>query len=104
MRSDAPPVGRHYEGDLGARYYRRADYGELAAQIELPRFEEHVSQSDVVVDFGCSDGYLLELLPGRKKIGIEPNDVARQAGEARGLTILASAREIPDGIVDVVVG
>ena len=103
MRSDAPPVGRHYEGDLGARYYDRADYGELAARIELPRFEQHVSESDVVVDFGCNDGHLLELLPGRRKIGVEPNDVARQAGEARGLTILPSANEIPDGIVDVAV-
>jgi SAM-dependent methyltransferase len=97
-------VGRHYRGELGERYFGwQGAGGELEARIELSKFEALVAPTDTVVDFGCGGGWLLELLPGAERIGVEPNPAARAEGERRGLRIVESAGELADASVDVVV-
>jgi SAM-dependent methyltransferase len=97
-------VGRHYRGDLGEAYFdwqRRGD--DLNAQIERVKFAEHVGSGDTVVDFGCGSAAVVASLPARERIGIEPNPPARRAGEGRGVRMVASTRELDDGIADVVI-
>jgi SAM-dependent methyltransferase len=97
-------VGKHYRGQLGAQYFAwQHRGGELSAQIESAKFEGCTSPDAVVVDFGCGAGHLLELLPARERLGVEPNEAARAAATQRGLSVVASAGEVPDGFADVVI-
>jgi SAM-dependent methyltransferase len=98
------PVGKHYRGELGADYFAwQGQGGRLSAEIELTKFEPWVGPGDVVVDFGCGAGHLLELLQVRRRVGIEPNRAARDAARSRGLEVVASPAEIPDGQASVVI-
>jgi SAM-dependent methyltransferase len=97
-------VGKHYRGQLGARYFAwQGKGGELTAQIDRTKFEEWTNPDTVVVDFGCGAGHLLELLPARRRLGVEPNEAARRAAHERGLDVVSSTSEVPDGLADVVI-
>ena len=97
-------VGRHYRGELGEEYFGwQGDGADLNAQIERSKFVSHVSPTDTVVDFGCGAGALLAALPAGERVGVEPNPPARRAGEARGVRVVASTRELEDAMADVVI-
>jgi SAM-dependent methyltransferase len=97
-------VGQHYRGELGETYYAWQHKGaELGAKLERPKFSPHVGPRDRVVDFGCGGGYLLAALDVGERLGIEVNEVAREAADARGVRAVASAGELPDGCADVVI-
>jgi SAM-dependent methyltransferase len=97
-------VGQHYGGERGAQYldYQRK-YGELGAELNLFKFERHVSQGDDVVDFGCGIGALLERLPAASRTGVEVSEPARREAQARNLQVAASTRELADESADVVI-
>jgi SAM-dependent methyltransferase len=97
-------VGAHYQGEAGAEYFAwQEDLGRLGAEIDAPfKYAPHVASTDVVVDFGCGGGYMLERVEAAERIGIEPNPHARAAGESRGLRMLASPSELDPGFADVV--
>ena len=99
-----PRVGQHYGGERGAEYldYQRK-YGELGAELNLFKFERHVSPADDVVDFGCGIGALLERLPAASRTGVEVSDAARREAQARGLHVTASTSELLDESADVVI-
>lgn len=104
MAEAKPPVGHHYKGERGAEYFAWQKQGaELGAELELHKFEPHITPDSTVVDFGCGTGYLLGLLAAREAVGIEPNDVARADAAERGLRVVASASELPEGFADVVI-
>ena len=97
-------VGRHYSGELGQEYFDWQGSGaDLNAAIERTKFAPHISETDTVVDFGCGAGALLATLPARQCVGVEPNPPARRAGEARGIRVVASTRELEDAMADVVI-
>jgi SAM-dependent methyltransferase len=97
-------VGRHYRGELGEEYFDWQGSGaDVNAEIESTKFAPHVSPTDTVVDFGCGAGALLATLQIGERIGVEPNPPARRAGEARGVRVVASTRELEDTIADVVI-
>ena len=97
-------VGRHYRGELGEEYFDWQGSGaDLNADIKSTKFAPHVSAKDTVVDFGCGAGALLATLQIGERIGVEPNPPAREAGEARGVRVVASTRELEDAIADVVI-
>jgi SAM-dependent methyltransferase len=97
-------VGQHYGGERGAQYldYQRK-YGELGAELNLFKFERHVSQGDDVVDFGCGIGALLERLPAASRTGVEVSEPARREAQARNLQVAASTGELADESADVVI-
>jgi SAM-dependent methyltransferase len=104
MDSSAGHVGRHYSGDLGAEYFAwQGQGGRLSAELEKAKFEPWVAPADSVVDFGCGAGHLLDLLPARSRVGIEPNPAAREAARARGLEVVSSPAELADGHASVVI-
>ena len=104
---DCRPVGRvgkHYGGQLGTKYFAwQGQGGELSAQIERTKFERWTSSDTAVVDFGCGAGHLLELLPARRRLGVEPNESARLVAQERGLNVVASTSEVPEQSADVVI-
>ncbi|NLT05408.1 MAG: methyltransferase domain-containing protein [Solirubrobacterales bacterium] len=100
----APGAASHYRGAAAEDYlaYQRS-IGELGATLNRWKFEPHVGPGDRVVDFGCGTGGLLAGLDVAQRTGVEPSEPARAAAAARGLTVLASAAELPDGAADVVI-
>jgi SAM-dependent methyltransferase len=101
LRSD---VGKHYQGELGAAYFeyqRRA--ASYAGRLNRRKFERHLTPNDVVVDFGCAAGDLLDQLNAKEKIGVEANGLARAKAAERGLAVVASTRELESAIADVVI-
>lgn len=97
-------AGRHYRGDLGARYlgYQRG-IARLGAELNRWKFEPHVGPDDAVVDFGCGTGGLLAALEAGSKVGVEVSDAARAEARALGLDVVATTVELPESSADVVV-
>lgn len=95
--------GRHYSGELGRDYFAYQDLqGARLPKLELDRFDCYVGPNDVIVDFGCGAGHLLEVLRARQKLGVEINPEARRAAQARGLTVMPTTEGIETDSVDVV--
>jgi SAM-dependent methyltransferase len=97
-------VGKHYKGSVGAKYFNyQRQIGELGGQLDWRKFEEEVGPGDVVVDFGCGTGAVLEQLDVGRKIGIEVSELARQAAQERGIDTVGSSAELEDESADVVI-
>jgi len=99
----APSYGAsdHYDADYFAWQNQHID---LKSRIKVRRFAPYVRPADTVLDFGCAGGGMLGALPGARKIGVEINDVARQAAASDyGIEGYKSLAEVPDGVADVVV-
>jgi len=97
-------VGRHYRGELGEEYFDwQGAHADLEAAIERTKFAPHIVDTDTVVDFGCGAAALLATLNARERVGVEPNPPARRAGEARGVHVVESTRELEDAMADVVI-
>ena len=99
----APSYGAsdHYDADYFAWQNQHID---LKSRIKVRRFAPYVRPADTVLDFGCAGGGMLGALPGARKIGVEINDVARQAAVSDyGIEGYKSLAEVPDGVADVVV-
>lgn len=102
--TDAGRVGSHYRGAAASDYlaYQRA-IGARGAELNRWKFEPHVKPSDTVVDFGCGTGGLLERLDAAVKVGVEVSEPAREEARLRGIEVVASTSELPDGHADVVI-
>jgi SAM-dependent methyltransferase len=100
----AERVGTAYRGASAETYfdYQRS-IGELGGRLDRRKFEPEIRPTDVVVDFGCGTGAILQQLSARMKIGIEVSEVARQAANERGLETVGSAAELDAESVDVVI-
>jgi len=62
-----------------------------------------VDPDDVVVDFGCGTGAILDRLKARRKIGVEVSEPARLAAAARRIETVRSVSELEREIADVVI-
>jgi SAM-dependent methyltransferase len=100
----ADRVGTSYRGESAEAYfdYQRS-IGELGGRLDRRKFEPEIRPTDVVVDFGCGTGAILQQLSARAKIGIEVSEVARRAAAERGLDTVGSAAELDAESVDVVI-
>jgi SAM-dependent methyltransferase len=99
----APAYGAsdHYDAAYFAWQNQHID---VKTRIKVARFAPYVRPTDTVLDFGCAGGGLLAALPGARKIGVEINDVARQAAERdHGLEVYKTLDEVADATVDVIV-
>lgn len=90
----------HYD----VRYFDLVrDCSQYSAVIDLFKFQDEVSPTDRLVDFGCGGGYMLSGLQAAEKIGIEVNESAASAAKQRGITILPQLDEIADNWADVII-
>jgi|ERR1035441_926076 SAM-dependent methyltransferase len=100
----AQSVGQHYRGQLGSEYFAwQSRVGSGSALLDRWKFQDYAHDNAVIVDFGCGAGDLLAALPARRRIGVEPNNDARQAAAAKGLEVFTSAAELPREVADVVI-
>lgn len=100
MTVSRPPSPRygasaHYEGQKGEAYFSaQAMTGKLGAEWNLKFWADHIHAEDSVLDFGCGGGYLLSVLPGKIKMGVEINPSARAMAESLGVRCAATLDEL----------
>jgi len=60
----------HYD----EKYFEwQKEIGVIGGYLNKFKFEEHVKDSDVLMDFGCGGGYLLKEFKNENKFGFEIN-------------------------------
>jgi hypothetical protein len=95
---DKPYYGvlqNYLDTEKGRYYFVRQDSGgSRAAKYNHPFFEPYMNDSDTVLDFGCGSGYLLSLVPGRAKVGIDINPAARASAAAKGIEVYSALSEL----------
>jgi SAM-dependent methyltransferase len=103
--SAKPDKASHrYSGEPGENYFAwQTKIGAAGAILNRDKFSSFVGADMCVVDFGCGGGSLLAGLPASRRIGIDPNPIAREEAAARGIEVVASADELADGVADVVI-
>ncbi|MEO6096905.1 MAG: class I SAM-dependent methyltransferase [Fibrobacteria bacterium] len=68
-------------------------------------FRNWMKASDTVIQIGSGDGSLLSRLPGRFKLGLEPDDQLRKhAAISAGIDSFNSASELPEEFADIAIG
>jgi SAM-dependent methyltransferase len=97
---DVGKLADHYDSEYW-KYQR--PIGEIGGELNLWKFEPYVRPTDVVLDFGCGGGFLINRLRCRQRIGVEPSTVARAHAASLGLTVYASTAGVPDETADVVI-
>ncbi len=85
----------HYLGEQGRDYFAwQGQTGLASANYNKHIWQPYVSAQDDVLDFGCGGGFLLSVLDGMRKVGVEVNPHARAVAQASGIesyTTLAKA-------------
>jgi FkbM family methyltransferase len=92
-----------YTVDARRYWDHQRPIGRLGGDLNRWKFEPYIQPGDMVVDFGCGGGYLLERLPGRAKVGVDPSPFAREEAARRGLRVVADIDELPSDSADIVV-
>lgn len=77
--------------------------GEFGAWANIDKFQPHISENDVVMDFGCGGGYLLKAITCQKRYGIEVSEQAQSTAKENGLTVFEKTAELEDQSLDVVI-
>lgn len=67
--------------------------GGFGGWAEPKKFQEFIKKTDVVIDFGCGGGFLLNGLFCKEKIGIEPNQSAGESCINLGINLFSSPAE-----------
>jgi SAM-dependent methyltransferase len=99
-------VSGHYLGHKGEEYFfkvKQGAYGTLHGQIEAHKFCHFIRPSDIVLDFGCGSGGLLQALECYRRIGVEINPIALQRSKEVGNECYTDLCEVPNRIADVVI-
>lgn len=85
----------HYRGAQGEAYFQRQSAaGRLGARWNLALWMPWVQPEDALLDFGCGGGYLLALLPARRKLGVEINPAARAVARGLGLEVVPTLDQV----------
>lgn len=68
--------------------------GEYGAQQDLWMYRQFIKNSDVVLDFGCGGGYMLDKIYCREKFGVDINQVARQEAKKKGINVFKDIKDL----------
>lgn len=90
----------HYNAEYFAW---QSEYGPVGGLANEFKFSPYVKPDDVVLDFGCGGGFLLQVLNAKRKIGVEINPVAREEAGRRGIEVHGSLADVASGTVDTVI-
>ena len=79
------------------------DIGIIGGYLNKFKFEQHVKESDVLMDFGCGGGYLLSNFKNPEKFGFEINRHAWKECERNGVRVVDSFKDIEESSVDTII-
>ncbi|MGD0338460.1 MAG: methyltransferase domain-containing protein [Bacteroidota bacterium] len=87
-------VINHYLGDKGRDYFAwQGEDGITQALFNKHLWQPFISHDDDILDFGCGGGFLLKVLDGRKKVGIEVNPYACESARKLGIKVYSTISE-----------
>ena len=77
----------------------------FGAEQKKSLFIPYISNDDVVAEFGCGGGFLLNALPfpNENKIGVELNPFARQSCIDKGIRCVKGLEELEDESLDILI-
>lgn len=97
-------VSAHYNADY---FDWQKNVGAFGGWANANKFKKSISKTDVVIDFGCGGGFLLNNLDCGKRIGIEPNQSAAESVKSLGIqhysSPLEALKDLGEGVADVIV-
>jgi len=67
------------------------------------KFEKHISKDDVILDFGCGGGFILNELNCKTKFGIEINNSAIAQAKKFGISIFPGFETLKNNFFDVII-
>lgn len=92
------------ESYYGQDYFeRQININRFNAKYNIEQFAPYIQETDSVLEFGCSAGFLLKRVNARKKVGVEINDIAREYAEKEGIQCVKYIDEVADESVDIVI-
>jgi len=77
--------------------------GVIGGYLNKFKFESHVKDTDVLMDFGCGGGYLLNNFNNAKKIGFEINKSAWDECKKHGIDVYDKFEDIEDNSIDAII-
>jgi len=77
--------------------------GYIGGFLNKFKFEDHVKENDVLMDFGCGGGYLLSQFTNKNKIGFEINPSAHKECEKNNVRVTDTFDDISDNSIDTII-
>lgn len=98
----------HYQGEDGESYHRGkrklpAVAYEWVTRLRAEKFQQHVGESDTVVEFGAGAGWNLASLRCRRRVAIDVADFLAEELNQRQIEYLSDSVEIKTSTVDVLI-
>jgi len=88
----------------GKEYFDwQKEIGFIGGKLNKFKFETDVKENDVLMDFGCGGGYLLENFSNSKKIGFEVNKEAWGEIKKKGIEVFDNFDNILDNSIDCII-
>ena len=69
--------------------------GKYGADQDLWMYEPYITRSDIVLDFGCGGGYMLEKLTCKEKYGVDINTIVQKEAKRKNINVFRSIDAIP---------
>lgn len=77
--------------------------GIVGGYLNKFKFEEHIKKEDIIMDFGCGGGYLLDNFDNKNKIGFEINTSAWDEIKKKGIAVYNNFDDISNNFIDVII-
>jgi len=77
--------------------------GAVGGHLNKFKFEKEVKDTDVLMDFGCGGGYLLQHFNNERRIGFEINKTAWDEIKSKGIEVFDNFDEIDDNTIDCII-
>ena len=90
--------------DYGKKYLDwQKEIGRVGGYLNKFKFEENVEETDILMDFGCGGGYLLDNFNNKRKIGFEINKAAWDEIKSKGIEVYDDFDSIEDNSIDSII-
>ena len=94
----------HYAGDSGDQYFEWQDaYGAVNGEITARTFRSFVQPHEVILDFRCGGGHLLNSLNAKKKVGVDINPAALSSARKFCDEAYSTIEEVASSSIDKVI-
>lgn len=90
----------HYDD----KYYTwQKSIGEIGGILNKFKFEEEVDENEVLMDFGCGGGFLLQQFSNKTKIGFEINKSAWEDIKEKNIQPVDTFEDLQDNSIGIII-